>query len=116
MKFVTFIFLFSMLNIFIFKNISIAKDTEKTTDSKNESEIGKPSDNSTDPTVLGEEKVIYEYKKEDYFDFDALSVKGELLTPGDLTTKATKRVKFNPKKYVRKDFDEYIEDDLMEIY
>ena len=63
-----------------------------------------------------QDKIIYEYKKEDYFDFEALSVKGELLTPGDLSGKAVKRVKFNSKEYIRKDFDDFIEDDLMEIY
>ena len=71
---------------------------------------------STATTATGQEKVIYEYKKEDYFDFEALSVKGELLTPGDLSGKAVKRVKFNSKEYIRKDFDDFIEDDLMEIY
>lgn len=71
----------------------------------------------TPPLVTGsQEKVIYEYKKEDYFDFEALSVKGELLTPGDLSGKAVKRVKFNSKDYIRKNYDDYIEDDLMEIY
>lgn len=76
------------------------------------------SNNNADQSnsMPSNEKIIYEYKKEDYFDFEALSVKGELLTPGDLSTKATKRVKFNAKKFVRKDFDEYIEDDLMEVY
>lgn len=72
----------------------------------------------TPPSVTpdSQEKIIYEYKKEDYFDFEALSVKGELLTPGDLSGKAVKRVKFNSKEYIRKNFDDFIEDDLMEIY
>lgn len=75
-----------------------------------------PTAVSAPVTSSTQEKVIYEYKKEDYFDFEALSVKGELLTPGDLSSKAVKRVKFNSKEYIRKDFDDYIEDDLMEIY
>ena len=74
-------------------------------------------DNATASVApTSQEKVIYEYKKEDYFDFEALSVKGDLLTPGDLSGKAVKRVKFSSKEYIRKDFDDFIEDDLMEIY
>jgi hypothetical protein len=75
-----------------------------------------PANPSTSVAPTSQEKIIYEYKKEDYFDFEALSVKGELLTPGDLSGKAVKRVKFNSKEYIRKDFDDFIEDDLMEIY
>lgn len=71
---------------------------------------------TTSPNSSSQEKVIYEYKKEDYFDFEALSVKGDLLTPGDLSGKTVKRVKFNSKEYIRKNFDDFIEDDLMEIY
>jgi len=71
---------------------------------------------AADASLPVQEKIIYEYKKEDYFDFEALSVKGELLSPGDLSGKAAKRVKFNSKDYVRRNFDDYIEDDLMEIY
>ncbi|MDH4467174.1 MAG: hypothetical protein QE271_03880 [Bacteriovoracaceae bacterium] len=61
-------------------------------------------------------KVIYEYKKDEYFDFEALSVKGELLSPGDLSTKTNRRVKFQLKKYIRKNFDDFIADDLLEVY
>lgn len=75
--------------------------------------VPKPAPTAPTPTT---EKIIYEYKKEDYFDFEALSVKGDLLTPGDLSSKAVKRVKFNSKEYIRKNFDDFIEDDLMEIY
>jgi hypothetical protein len=80
-----------------------------------QSEIIAPQPAPTAPTS-STEKIIYEYKKEDYFDFEALSVKGDLLTPGDLSGKAVKRVKFNSKEYIRKNFDDFIEDDLMEIY
>jgi hypothetical protein len=61
-------------------------------------------------------KINYEYKKDEYFDFEALSVKGELLSPGDLSTKSNRRVKFQLKKYIRKNFDDYITDDLLEVY
>lgn len=66
--------------------------------------------------TTGKERVIYQYKKDEYFDFDALSVKGELLSPGDLSTKTNRRVKFQLKKYIRKDFDDFIADDLLEVY
>ncbi len=75
-----------------------------------------PANTTTSVAPSTQDKIIYEYKKEDYFDFEALSVKGDLLTPGDLSSKAVKRVKFNSKEYIRKDFDDFIEDDLMEIY
>lgn len=62
------------------------------------------------------EKVEYQYKKEEYFDFDALEVQGQLLSPGDLTSNADKRVKFQIKNFIRKDFDDYIREDLIDIH
>lgn len=61
-------------------------------------------------------KTIYKYKKEDYFDFDALSVKGSLLSPSDISSKRDKKVRFEPKKYLRKDFDESTYKDMLEVY
>ncbi len=64
----------------------------------------------------GGDKVEYKYKKEEYFDFDALEVQGQLLSPGDLTSNADKRVKFQIKNFIRKDFDDYIREDLIDIH
>ncbi len=64
----------------------------------------------------GEDKIEYKYKKEEYFDFDALEVQGQLLSPGDLTSNADKRVKFQIKNFIRKDFDDYIREDLIDIH
>lgn len=104
-NFQSIIFLIAVImGIYIFPSHSFAQG-----------ELLAPKPAPTAPTTPTE-KVIYEYKKEDYFDFEALSVKGDLLTPGDLSSKAVKRVKFNSKEYIRKNFDDFIEDDLMEIY
>lgn len=85
-----------------------------------ESAVVTGSDESSFPSlessIQKDPKVKYEYKKEDYFDFDSLSVKGELLSPGDLSSKTNRRVRFEAKKYIRKDFDQYIIDDLLEVY
>lgn len=102
--------------LFVFSFASLAQDEPVSSAPLDISAPGPAPSVAAAPTSSNQEKVIYEYKKEDYFDFEALSVKGELLTPGDLSGKAVKRVKFNSKEYIRKDFDDYIEDDLMEIY
>ncbi len=63
-----------------------------------------------------EEKVEYKYKQEDYFDFDALEVQGQLLTPGDITSNADRRVRFDINSHIRKKFDDYIREDLIDIH
>ncbi|MCB9090985.1 MAG: hypothetical protein H6621_11925 [Halobacteriovoraceae bacterium] len=65
---------------------------------------------------INSKEVIYKYKSEEYFDFDALQVKGELLTPTDLSSKSNKRVRFNVKDHIRKDFDQFIGEDLIDIH
>lgn len=61
-------------------------------------------------------KVIYKYKTEDYFDFDALQVQGQILSPLELSVKSNKRIRFNTKDYIRKDFDKLIRGDLIDIH
>jgi hypothetical protein len=57
-----------------------------------------------------------QYKKEDYFDFEALSVKGDLLNPLDLSNKANKRMRFNRGDYIRKNFDDYMYRELLDTF
>ena len=49
-------------------------------------------------------KNIYQYKKYEYFDMGNLEVKGNLLTPGDLSIKDRKIREFNNKLYQRENF------------
>ncbi len=65
---------------------------------------------------LEDKNVIIKYKSEEYFDFDALRVEGEIITPADLSTRSNKRVRFNLKEHIRKDFDDYIREDLIDIH
>ncbi len=67
-------------------------------------------------TEAGKEKVRYKYKAEEAFDFEALSVKGELISPGDLASKVGRKKRFDPSRYQRKNFDQFIKDDLFEVY
>jgi hypothetical protein len=62
------------------------------------------------------QKINYQYKKEEYFDFEALSVKGDLLNPMDLSNKANKRMRFNRGDYIRKNFDDFTYRELLEVY
>lgn len=63
-----------------------------------------------------DKNVIIKYKSEEYFDFDALQVQGEIITPADLSTRSNKRVRFNIKDHIRKNFDDFIREDLIDIH
>jgi hypothetical protein len=63
-----------------------------------------------------EDSVIYEYKKEEYFDFDTLQIEGDLLDTIDLATKANKRIRFEIGDYTRKNFDDFTREDLIDIH
>ncbi len=65
---------------------------------------------------LNDKNVIIKYKSEEYFDFDALRVEGEIITPEDLSTRSNKRVRFNIRDHVRKNFDDFIREDLIDIH
>jgi hypothetical protein len=55
--------------------------------------------------VFAKKKVIYKYKKYERFDFDALDVKGENSSPGDLSIGPRFKKKFRNKIPERKDFN-----------
>lgn len=60
-------------------------------------------------------KIIYKYKKYEKIDLGDLSVKGKLMTPGDLSVKKDKRNKFHENLYHRKNFDKEIIEDQKDI-
>lgn len=57
-------------------------------------------------------KVIYKYKKRESIDLGELSLKGNVISPGDLSAKQrdTRKIKFNIP--VRKDFDDFSIDNI----
>ncbi len=57
--------------------------------------------------TFAQNKVIYKYKKRESFDLGELSIKGNVVSPGDLSTKNrdTRKIKFNIP--VRKNFDDF---------
>jgi len=62
------------------------------------------------------EKVIVKYKKYQKFDLGDLSVKGNILTPGDLSIKNEDRGVKAGEFYKRKEFEERIISELEDIY
>lgn len=57
--------------------------------------------------AFAQDKVIYKYKKRESIDLGELSIKGNVVSPGDLSAKNrdTRKVKFNIP--VRKHFDDF---------
>lgn len=62
--------------------------------------------------ALGNEKVIYEYKKYEKFDLGNLEVQGELIAPGDISVRERDRKKFNLDFFERKDFNSFVKQDI----
>lgn len=62
--------------------------------------------------VRSEEKVIYEYKKYEKIDLGDLEVKGELITPGDISVRERERKNFSLDLYQRRDFHKEIQNDF----
>lgn len=62
--------------------------------------------------VYAEEKVIYQYKKYEKFDLGDLEVKGQLISPGDLSVRERDRKRFELDLYNRADFDSMIKHDI----
>ncbi len=56
---------------------------------------------------FAQDKVIYKYKKRESIDLGELSLEGNVVSPGDLSTKQrdTRKIKF--KIPVRKNFDDF---------
>ena len=58
--------------------------------------------------IAQEKKVIYEYKKFEKFDFDAISVEGEAGIPGDLSINPRLRKEFQNQLPERPNFNKEI--------
>lgn len=54
-------------------------------------------------------KVIYEYRKFEEFDFDAIDIEGNVLAPGDLSIQQRYKKSFRNKIPERKEFNRAIE-------
>jgi hypothetical protein len=61
------------------------------------------------------EKVIYEYKEYESFDLGNLEIKGKIIAPGDLSVKERKRKEFSRDIYLRKNYDQEIAEDIIEL-
>ncbi len=59
-------------------------------------------------SVKAKEKVIYKYKKRQRVDLGDLEIKGKILAPGDITVSERDRKRFKRDLYDRRDFDEVI--------
>jgi hypothetical protein len=59
-------------------------------------------------------EIDYTYKKREVFDFGELSIKGSVITPGDLSIKGQKRKQFRTEFHIRDNFDLEIEQDLLQ--
>ena len=65
-----------------------------------------PSLNGTATEVIsGKQKIIYKYKKYEKFDFDDLTVDGEVGSPGDLSIAPRYQRKFKNRLPYRKNFN-----------
>jgi hypothetical protein len=56
------------------------------------------------------------YKDYETYDFESLSLKGSLVSPGDITSKLSRLREFDFDEKVRKDFDRKVVQELFESY
>lgn len=64
------------------------------------------------PTYAQKRKIIYKYKKKESLDLGELSIKGNIISPGDLTSRVRDSRKLRFKIPERMDFDDYAIEDL----
>lgn len=57
-------------------------------------------------------KVIYEYRKFEEFDFDAIDIEGNVVAPGDLSIQQRYKKSFKNKIPERKEFNRAIEESI----
>ncbi len=58
--------------------------------------------------VFSKEKVVYKYKQYEKFDLGDMEIKGEIIAPGDISVKERQRKIFHRNLYQRKNFDDFI--------
>ena len=61
------------------------------------------------------EKVIYKYKKYESFNLGKMQIKGDILTPGDLSVGSRGRKIFSRKLFDRKRYDDFSEKELRNL-
>ncbi len=63
-------------------------------------------------SAYSQDRIRYQYKKRESIDLGELSLKGNVVSPGDLSSKKrdTRKLKF--KIPVRKHFDDFMQNDL----
>ncbi len=62
-----------------------------------------------------EEKVVFKYKKYEQFDLGSLEIKGDVVTPGDLTASRRGRKVFNRKLLERESFDLEVKEEVLNL-
>lgn len=60
-------------------------------------------------------KVIFKYKKYEKFNLGDMSIKGDVITPGDISVKERKFKKFNEGLFDRKDFKDFVQKDIRDL-
>ena len=60
-------------------------------------------------------EIEYSYKKKEVFDFGEMTIRGQVITPGDLSIRGGKRKLFRSEFTVRKNFDPEVSSDLHQI-
>ncbi len=60
----------------------------------------------------GGKRTIYKYKKYERFDLGDFEIKGNIISPGDLSVQERERRVFNRKLFDRFDFDPEIKEDI----
>lgn len=61
------------------------------------------------------EKVIYKYKKYEKFDLGDMSIKGDVITPGDISVKKRQFKRFNEGLFKRLHFKDKIKEDIRDL-
>jgi hypothetical protein len=66
-------------------------------------------------SVNAEEKVIYKYQQRQRVDLGDLEIKGKVLAPGDITVTDRDRKRFRRDLYDRRDFNEKVRLNILDM-
>lgn len=64
---------------------------------------------------VGSGKVVYKYKKYEKFNLGDMSIKGDVLTPGDISVKERNFIEFQEGLFDRKHFRDFISQDIKDL-
>lgn len=59
--------------------------------------------------------VIFKYKKYEKFNLGDMSIKGDVITPGDISVKKRKFIKFEEGLFDRKNFKDLVRKDIRDL-